>query len=45
MHWSELQKLKPEHFQRYTGIKFPTFHKMTEVVKEYELNNSPFATC
>jgi hypothetical protein len=36
MFWSELQKLSLDKFQRYTGIKLPTFHKMIEVVKDYE---------
>lgn len=36
MFWSELQKFKPDKFQRYTGVKLPTFLKMIEVVKDYE---------
>jgi len=39
MHWSELQKLKPEYFQRYTGVKKRTFSEMVEVIKNYELEN------
>ena len=36
MFWSELQKLKPDKFQRYTGVKLPTYLKMIELVQEYE---------
>jgi hypothetical protein len=42
MFWSELQKFKPELFQRYTGIKLPTFLKMVEVVKDYENNHKNY---
>lgn len=37
MYWSKLQTLSESHFQRYTGIKLPTFQKMVEVVKKHEL--------
>ena len=36
MFWSELQKLKPDKFQRYTGVKLPTYLKMIELVKGHE---------
>jgi len=41
MLWTKLQNYSKERFQRYTGIKLPTFNKMVELVKEWESNNKP----
>jgi hypothetical protein len=39
MYWKNLKSLPPDKFQRYTGIKIPTFEKMIETVKTWELLN------
>jgi hypothetical protein len=39
MHWETLKNKSDSDFQRYTGIKPPTFEKMTETVQKYELAN------
>jgi len=39
MYWSEIETLDKAKFQRYTGVKKPTFTKMVEVIKNYELEN------
>lgn len=39
MFWNNLQNLSDKHFQRYTGVKLPTFQKMVEMVKIFESIN------
>jgi Helix-turn-helix of DDE superfamily endonuclease len=39
MYWNNLKLLTPDKFQRYTGIKLPTFERMVETVKTWELLN------
>ena len=39
MFWINLQKLSPQQFQRYTGVKLPTFDKMVEMIKLFESKN------
>lgn len=39
MYWSEIQTLDDAKFQRYTGVKKPTFFKMVEVIKDYEVEH------
>jgi Helix-turn-helix of DDE superfamily endonuclease len=39
MHWLQIQTLDDAKFQRYTGVKKPTFSKMVEVIKNYELEH------
>jgi hypothetical protein len=39
MHWETLKNKSDSDFQRYTGIKPPTFEKMVETVQKYELKN------
>jgi Helix-turn-helix of DDE superfamily endonuclease len=39
MLWNNIKTLKPDKFQRYTGIKPQTFEKMVETVKQWELTN------
>jgi Helix-turn-helix of DDE superfamily endonuclease len=39
MYWNNLKSLTPNKFQRYTGVKIPTFEKMVQTVKNWELLN------
>ena len=39
MFWINLQKISPQQFQRYTGVKLLTFDKMVEMVKLFESKN------
>jgi Helix-turn-helix of DDE superfamily endonuclease len=39
MYWNNLKSLTPDKFQRYTGVKIPTFERMVETVKNWELLN------
>jgi Helix-turn-helix of DDE superfamily endonuclease len=39
MYWNNLKLLTPSKFQRYTGVKIPTFQRMVQTVKSWELLN------
>jgi Helix-turn-helix of DDE superfamily endonuclease len=39
MYWNNLKSLTPNKFQRYTGVKIPTFERMVQTVKNWELVN------
>jgi hypothetical protein len=39
MYWNNLKSLAPDKFQRYTGVKLPTFERMVETVRTWELLN------
>jgi hypothetical protein len=39
MYWNNLKSLSPNKFQRYTGVKTPTFERMVQTVKNWELVN------